>query len=289
MSRSETSMMWAVWLGVFLAAAESAETEIYGRLGGEVVLKPGVIPQTEAITQILWKIGPDIAADWENNELDVKDRFITRGHLNTSSGELTITGLRRNDSGVYTSEINYKVSLTSPTRLTVISPVPKPTVTKSCNADESSCTLTCAGDVTGAGMVTYTWRSDNNETSSSREQLISKDDDMSVKEFTCQLKNPVSQESSEPFSNPFPNPFTPPAMKLNFSTGLTVFLCLLIAVVLLVCFHRCKAGEWFFNKDNMPWEADFWRKNGEQSRDATDSNGTTAREKGQTDEETPMT
>lgn len=44
--------------------------------------------------------------------------YSVRGVLNTSTGELTITGLTRNDSGNYTVEINNQV--TKPIQLLVI-------------------------------------------------------------------------------------------------------------------------------------------------------------------------
>ncbi|XP_044044534.1 uncharacterized protein LOC122872403 isoform X2 [Siniperca chuatsi] len=254
MSPPVTSMM----LVCCLLAAVSADSEIilYKRVGDEVVLKP------------------------------------ERGSLNTSSGEMTITGLTQDDSGVYTPEINNKKA--SPTHLIVIFPVPVPTVIKSCDDEKTSCTLTCYGETTeNTGTVTYRWKlGDKVLTNSSKEQHITKENSSNINEFSCELENPVSQESSQPLPNPFTTIPEIPARVGNrkISTGVTVFISLLAALLVLVFIHRCKAGMWFFQKASMPWEADFWRKNERPRRDVAESNGTTAHwEKGQTDEETPMT
>ncbi|KAF1371851.1 hypothetical protein PFLUV_G00273650 [Perca fluviatilis] len=289
MSLSLTSMILAAWLCVLLAVV-SADSEIplYRKVGDDVVLKPGTISTT--ITNIMWKHGPHIAIQWDGTEFDYYRHFKVRSRLNTTNGEMTITGLTQDDSGSYTPEINGVVK--NATRLVVIYPVPKPTVGKlgkSCGDEETSCILTCEGNTTGAEPVTYRWKSDNNVTGSSKEQLINKDNSWAIEEFRCELENPVSQMSSDPFSNPFiTKRLNPPEGEPNVSKGLIVFMALLFTVLLLVGVHRCKAGVWFFQKESMPWQKDFWRKHGRTSRDAV-SNGTTAQDKGQKDEETAMT
>ncbi|XP_035854515.1 carcinoembryonic antigen-related cell adhesion molecule 7-like isoform X2 [Sander lucioperca] len=282
MSPSLTSMILAAWLCVSLAVV-SADSEIplYKKVGDDVVLKPGTTSGT--ITNIMWKHGPNIAIQWDGTEFD----YYLRSRLNITNGEMTITGLTRTHSGLYTPEINDVTK--NATHLIVIAPVPKPTVGKSnCGAEKTSCILTCEGNTTDAEPVTYRWKSDSDVTSSSKEQLINKGNSSSIKEFRCELENPVSQMSSDPISNPFiskPSPKEEP----NVSKGLIVFVALLFVVLLLVGIHRCKAGMWFFQKESMPWQKDFWRKQRSRaSRDAV-SNGTTAQEKGQKDEETPMT
>lgn len=283
---SVTSMMLAGWLCVLLAAV-SADTTVYMKVGDTVVLKPGTI--SGRITNILWKDGPNIAIQWDGMEIDRYRHFAERGSLNTSNGEMTITGLTHSDSGLYTPEINTEVR--SPIRLIVISPVPKPSVTTSCDDEKTSCTFTCDGDTADAAPVTYRWKSGDVNLGSSKQQSITKDKSSSVKEIICELENPVSKESSQPIPNPFMVTSNSNKEenegKVNISTGVTVFICLLIPVLLLVGLHRCKTGMWFFQKTSMPWEADFWTKQERPRRDAAEANGTTAQEK--IDEETPMT
>ncbi|KAG7236543.1 hypothetical protein INR49_000806, partial [Caranx melampygus] len=92
-------------------------------------------------------------------------------------------------------------------------------------------------------------------------------DSLGIAEFSCELSNPVSQETSKPLANPFTK------QGMNISMGLTVLISLVAAVIVLALVHRCKAGEWFFNKESLPYEADFWRKEQRQGRNAAESNG----------------
>uniref|UniRef100_A0A8D3ECU8 Ig-like domain-containing protein n=1 Tax=Scophthalmus maximus TaxID=52904 RepID=A0A8D3ECU8_SCOMX len=211
--------------------------------------------------------------------------FKERGSLNTSSGEMTIRGLIRNDSALYTPEINSKEA--TPTLLTVISSVPVPTVTTSCD-EKAGCTLTCEGNTTGAEPVAYKWKSDDTELKpTSKDHHVKKENSPGIKEFSCELVNPVSRESSRPIPNPF---IADMPRNLNINTGLAVFLCLLVAVLLLVFIHRGTSGVWFFQKESMPWEADFWTKQERPARDAAESNATRDhQENGQENGETQMT
>lgn len=283
----------AGWLCVLLAAVSADSGDpVYKKVGDDVVLKADTASASGGITSILWRDGPNLAVQWDGGEVTAFRHFSDRGRLNMSSGELTITGLTREDSGMYTPEINNKEG--APVHLIVISPVPAPAVSTSCDGEGTSCVLTCQGDATDAGPVSFKWRSgDAALEGSSAELRITKEDSSNRTEFSCELQNPVSQESSRPVPNPLikkttDGPGSPePEGDPKIRAGLTVFISLLVAVMLLVGFHRWKAGAWFYQKDSMPWEADFW---GKTPRDAAVSNGTAARRgKGQTEEETAMT
>lgn len=287
------SLSWPGWLCVLSTALSAgsvlAETTIYAKVGDEVDLRPDTHSVTNTIKSVLWKAGSDMAMLWDGTEIVSFRHFQGRCHLNTSTGMMTITRLTLNDSGVYTPEINDVVS--TPIHLIVISAVPVPTVLTSCDEELTKCTLTCDGQTTGAEEVTYRWKSDDTVVTDAvkKEYVIFKENSSGIKKFSCDLENQVSNESSQPISNPFiPNPA--PVEQLKISTGLTVFISLLAAVLLLGIFHRLKAGMWFYEKASMPWEADFWRKQERPARDAAVSNGTTAHgEKEQSDEETAMT
>ncbi|XP_029942101.1 carcinoembryonic antigen-related cell adhesion molecule 1-like isoform X2 [Salarias fasciatus] len=286
--RRRSVAAWPGWLCAALLAAAAAaavhaqpEVTVYGKLGGEVALHPGV--QT-SITSIVWKEGADIAVEWDGTEEDRHRHYRERGRLNRTSGVMTITGLVRDDSKVYTPEINNKKG--TPVRLTVISPVPVPTVTKQCVDAEASCTLTCSADTTGADPVTYRWKSDLRAVAHPlKDYVIKKNASETVKEFSCELQNPVSLESSQAVANPFA-----PTGGVKISNGVIVFICLLGAVLLLVAAHRLKAGVWFFEKGSMPWEADFWKKyETAPSEAAAASNGTSASpQQRPSDEETAL-
>ncbi|XP_028250957.1 uncharacterized protein LOC114427244 [Parambassis ranga] len=276
-------MMWAGCLCVFVAvvSADSAEITVYGKLGGEVVLNLEGASLT-VNSKIQWKFGKNIIMDND----DISPLWQDRVHFNTSNGALTIKGLTHNDGGVYTPTIDNNNVFTdgNPVKLAVISAVPVPTVTESCDKKRTSCTLTCAGNTTGAEPVIYVWRAEDAVMSESSVSIrISKEHRSSVEDFTCELKNNISQESSQLFHNPF---FGDPKEEPKIAMGATVFVVLLTSVVLLVFFHRWKAGMWFFQKDSMPWKADFWRWQNGQC--AAVSNGNPG-SKQRTDEESSMT
>ncbi|KAM9334389.1 uncharacterized protein ABDE67_022115 [Symphorus nematophorus] len=285
------SMMSVVGgLCVLLAAVSvGGENKLYKKVGDEVVLQPGI---TSAPTSsIVWKQGSDIAMDWyQATGAEGFRQFKVRGRLNNKTGEMTITGLTRADSGLYKAEINDGSGPV--THLFVISPVPTPTaVLKTCDNPVTKCFLSCDGNTTDTEPFTYKWKADDTVLPDSSKEIHIMENGSSIKEFSCELENPVSRESSQPIPSPFmPEPDIPsPVEGLKISTGLTVFISLLTAVVLLVLIHKLKSGKWFFQKESMPWEADFWRKDERQPRDAAESNGAARQEKEQTDEETPMT
>ncbi|RVE75522.1 hypothetical protein OJAV_G00017730 [Oryzias javanicus] len=243
-----------LWFLLLLSAAPAGGTDPeirYGRKGGEVELKPAGAPPS--IKSITWKFGRDLVVEWEGNMTDYF-KFKGRSQLDTSTGVLTLRELDFENSGKYTPEINYMVL--SGFSLTVISAVPVPSINTSCNENRTVCWMTCDADTARAEPVTFMWRSDGQEVQESKTLQIQKDSS-SMKNFSCELKNPVSQESSSPV-NPFTEAPEPPSP--NISTGVVVFLVLLVPVLLLGIFHRVKSGSWFFQKDSMPWETDFWRR-----------------------------
>lgn len=272
---------WLVCL--LLSAAETQGSVTFKKVGDEVVLRPSSKP--DVIKAILWKDGPNIAMDWDGENIESYRHFKVRGSLDNSSGALTIKNLTREDSGLYTPHINHNAG--KPIYLKVISPVLKPYISVSCDEGKKNCTLSCDGNTTGAEPVNYTWKFDSTQKGSSKELHLTQENSENIKELICELQNPVSQESSVPIPNPLTGS-SEPESNLKISSGLTVFICLLAVVLLVVIVHKVKSGTWFFQKESMPWEADFWRKTERPQPDAVDSNGTTYEDKGAADEEMPM-
>ncbi|KAG7502019.1 T-lymphocyte surface antigen Ly-9-like [Solea senegalensis] len=279
-------MFWTVSLTVLLCFLDMVSTQseitLYKKVGDDVILTPPSV--TAPITSITWKVGLNMAVQWDDSESEVSyyRHFKERGRLNISSGGLTIAGVTRGDSEVYTPEINGAAA--TPIRLIVISPVPVPTVTVSCDDAEGSCVLTCSANTTGAEPHSLKWKSDDSElTTTSNVHHIEKEKSLSITQFSCELDNPVSRQSSGPIFNPFNPKATRAQGNLNISAGLVVFISLLSAVLLLVFVHRCKTGDWFFQKEYMPWTADFWRKK-ESTPEASATNGTTARQENRQEE-----
>ncbi|CAK6977959.1 uncharacterized protein LOC128354439 isoform X2 [Scomber scombrus] len=189
--------MWIFYFLFWTAVKASAEEPLYRKIGDQVVLTPDSVENP--ITYIRWKHGPNIAMQWNGEEIISYKQFKVRGSLNISTGVMTITGLTLDDSGIYTPEINNKE--TSNTQLLVISPVPKPTISVSCDTGRTYCVLTCSGSITGAEPVTYRWTAGDKERTSTKELKITKED--KEEWFSCTLENPVSSNSSEKVFNPF--------------------------------------------------------------------------------------
>ncbi|KAF3707902.1 hypothetical protein EXN66_Car001075 [Channa argus] len=90
----------------------------------------------------------------------------------------------------------------------MIQKVPKPEISVQplmCSSGSDSCTLTCEGNVTKAEPVTYSWKMEEEDWKESGKSIIISNTEktQSVKTFSCQMKNPVSEEESETRSNPF--------------------------------------------------------------------------------------
>ncbi|XP_054630677.1 lymphocyte function-associated antigen 3-like isoform X2 [Dunckerocampus dactyliophorus] len=276
---------WLAVISVILTGCCTGST-IYKKVGDEVVLRPDAAPEAGPFTSIMWKHGDDIAIQWEGGSTEGYRQFKARATLNHASGELTIVGLTQDDSGRYTPEINYVT--TTPAHLLVLSSVPEPAVFTSCDAELTTCTLTCAANTADAEPVTYTWKFGHSvESNSSKEYRIRKDSSRAG-DISCELQNPVSRKASRSTPNPF---LTVSGDGMKFNAGLTVFICLVTAVVLLVLLHKCRTGLWFFQKESNPWEADFWKRRETRDGGAVESNGRTShhQETTRVEEETAMT
>ncbi|XP_071186087.1 cell adhesion molecule CEACAM5-like isoform X2 [Salvelinus alpinus] len=194
------------WL--YLVRTVVSEEDLYHKVGGELVLKPDKSTVPHSITSILWKHGKDKVAEWDKDfgGLDIYGAFKERTTLNQTTAELRISGLMKTDSGVYSVEFNSKL-LDKTYKLSVIKAVPKPTITSSCNANKTSCTLTCEGDTTDAEPVTYSWKVGEGAWEVVDKQMnVSKSNtgkSANGYKYTCKLKNAVSEEVSEPVGEVF--------------------------------------------------------------------------------------
>uniref|UniRef100_UPI0037E7CF2E uncharacterized protein isoform X4 n=1 Tax=Semicossyphus pulcher TaxID=241346 RepID=UPI0037E7CF2E len=185
------------------ARTDNAPETVYKAKGDEVVLMP--TDKAPPFPDIEWKHGNDIAAELDNGKTKCFGQFKDRCTLNNSTGELTITGLTVKDNGLYTLKINGKDTNTK-IQLNVISPVSKPTISKSCNPEMTYCDLICESNTTDAEPITYIWVAGDSVGPLSRVFKITKD--MKEDSFRCILVNPLGREER---SESIPNPFKPSA------------------------------------------------------------------------------
>ncbi|XP_041834587.1 T-cell surface antigen CD2-like isoform X2 [Melanotaenia boesemani] len=233
-----TFLIWALTASTVGSADDPGP---YRELGTTVVISAG--PVTDKVTSIVWKHGPDIAAEWFGSSVSYYRHFEGRCQLNTANGDLTIKNVTREDSGKYTAEISDLVK--DPTEIRIIAPVPTPTITTRCNTEKTYCVLTCEGDVTDAGQVRYSWINGDMEAKPGSKTLNITQEQKEA-EFGCSLKNPVSQKSSQKVQNPF--------IKVSGTANPALFaLLLLIPVILIVfvCFvfrkrikEKLNSGRW---------------------------------------------
>ena len=81
----------------------------YIQQGGVLELLPDPSSVTEPITGILWKHGPNKAAEWDEVHGPDVDYYLTyrdRTELDKLTGRLVVNNTNKEDSGVYSVEVN---------------------------------------------------------------------------------------------------------------------------------------------------------------------------------------
>ncbi|XP_047458601.1 uncharacterized protein LOC125018614 [Mugil cephalus] len=203
--------MAAMLLMVFLVILSHADAEkipSYFKFGETLTLQPAF---SEKITSIVYKFGGNLVAEWVGNEVPLTyySTFDGRTTLNTTTGELKIDNMGKDDTGEFVVEINNVVQ--SQTFEPVeIKDVPDPSVKVRpliCDSSSYNCTvqLLCDGDIKESGPVTFSWRKDEGAWKESEQVMnITNDEETKkVETFSCRMKNPVSEKDSEPEQNPF--------------------------------------------------------------------------------------
>ncbi|GLD73781.1 uncharacterized protein AKAME5_002510600 [Lates japonicus] len=171
-------------------------------LGSTFTLRP---PFSGSITGIVWKRDGNLVAEWLSNDFEFYGTFNGRTTLNPTTGELVVQNMAVADAGLYTVEINSNVQSEN-YKVEVMKKVPKPAVLfrpLTCSQISVSCSLTCDGDTKDAGTVTYSWREDDGEwKQGERDKTIENNEEIKkVKIFSCQMKNAISINESEPHNN----------------------------------------------------------------------------------------
>ncbi|KAF3707901.1 T-lymphocyte surface antigen Ly-9 [Channa argus] len=199
------SCLIATLLLVLFSSARAENKATYFAVGGSLEMMPHEATPG-GITSILWKHNGNLIAEWVDKIVPLKyyGRFEHRTTLDIANGNLEITKMTEGDAGLYIVEINNRVQSGGyDATMLVVNKVPKPEVvlrTQTCNSDSESCNLTCEGDTTGAGLVTYSWKvGDGNWNESFGKTFTAKADEfLSGKTLSCRMKNPVSEDESIP-------------------------------------------------------------------------------------------
>ncbi|KAF3857064.1 hypothetical protein F7725_008923 [Dissostichus mawsoni] len=189
---------------LFLASLSFASTveEKFTKEEGSVTLDLRPAPSVPIII-IQWKFKDSILAEWVKGVLPLTHN---REHikLDIVSGRLAMEKMTKAEEGVYSVEVNNNVQHVAYSVL-VIKDVPKPVILFSPLAgshESDTFIMTCGGDTTGAEPVTYRWKTGDGEWKESGKVIaITKKEHGHVKNFICKMKNPVSEEVSEPIPN----------------------------------------------------------------------------------------
>ncbi|XP_072574404.1 uncharacterized protein [Paramormyrops kingsleyae] len=175
---------------------ECAGEEVFSPLGGQAKLDPKV--GRKQILSITWKSGPHKAAEWDgpDTQVDYYKMCEHKCELNNITGVLTIKLLMADDNKNYSVEIN-ETGLPIHFQLTVLSPVPKPSITYTCN--ETACTLSCDGKDAKHTSWKLLWKENDKESSGERVLTVWKSDHLN-KTYTCIWSNPLNEATSESIS-----------------------------------------------------------------------------------------
>ncbi|XP_074503201.1 CD48 antigen-like isoform X2 [Sebastes fasciatus] len=186
-----------------VALTENTVTPVYFTDGGDLTLKVRP-PLPDHIHIIVWIFNDNLLAEWVE-DVGYYLRIRGRANLTTETGQLIINKMSKEDEGVYSVEINDRVQ-SERYQAKLIKKVQKPKVVVRpliCGADFESCKFSCDSDTTEAEPITYSWKMGGGEWEVLGKDInITSTKDSGVKTFTCRMKNPVSQEESDPEPNP---------------------------------------------------------------------------------------
>ncbi|XP_052401759.1 uncharacterized protein LOC127948933 isoform X3 [Carassius gibelio] len=189
--RYSTAFICAVF---FVIGAVSGEDKA---VGSSVSFRPDKIDSS--VSSIIWKhtssTGPVVKAiEWDSDDKAFSipnPRFKDITSLDEKTGQITITKLTFEHSGVYTIDINSKEQEQKFT-LTVIERVPKPKITKEESNNADVVYLKC--DYIG----TIIWKNSTGQTVEDKKNEITVKNSKNPENFyTCTLNNTVSEETSD--------------------------------------------------------------------------------------------
>lgn len=198
-------------------------------------------------------------AEWVESavQLTYYKLFEGRTTLNIDDGRLEINKSSPADAGIFTLEVNDNVPLRFKAQL--IDELLKLEVwvrPLACNHEAISCSLSCDGDTSRAGPVTYSWKlGDKDWVKLGKNVTIKNNETMhGIVDFSCRATNPVSERASNSIPNPFYEEDTSgtsnqlPVDTIIISCG-AILIFVIPAIVFVVCRRRqllelCQQVRW---------------------------------------------
>ncbi|KAJ8003845.1 hypothetical protein DPEC_G00152630 [Dallia pectoralis] len=196
--------------------------------GGTLELKADCVTKPPQ-SSILWRLKNNKVADFDKDfgtDITYYGDLKGRTTLNTTTGELRITGLKKSDEGVYSVDIDSKPCEKTYT-LSVIKAVPKPVI--SVSYEDQTYILTCNGDTADAEPVTYWWKvgEGNWEKVEKTLKVTKSKPTQNNTKYTCKLKNIVSEKESEAVGNLFEQESS------SATLGVTIFFFIIIIAAIV--------------------------------------------------------
>ncbi|XP_047433908.1 CD48 antigen-like isoform X2 [Mugil cephalus] len=177
-----------LFLVIRLSETEEVKKNLTGTVGGNITIPDPVVERGF----LLYK-GKNIALV-NKRELDIlEDIYMNRLHWDQTTGLFTLTGLKKNDSGVYYVDSKKGRTSTTSYDLLVFDPVPSPAVKKQ-NVSSESCSLLCSV----AEETTLSWYKDEeilNQSSSAVSLLLSVQEQDFSSSLRCVASNPAEKKT----------------------------------------------------------------------------------------------
>uniref|UniRef100_A0A1A8GPL6 Ig-like domain-containing protein n=1 Tax=Nothobranchius korthausae TaxID=1143690 RepID=A0A1A8GPL6_9TELE len=234
------AVVFVLLVGLTVVLAQSTVQEVQFGVGRELVLSP-VNPPTP-ITSITWKRNGDFVAEKIDVGSDVEYFGVLKGRskLNSTTGVLTVSSMKKEDGGKFTVEINGKDQSVG-FNVVEVQPVPKPeAIVKplTCSYLSTECKLSCEpkGPLTNVEPVTFFWILGVKQQPGKVITITNNEETKAIKTFICIIENKISKEQSEPLENPFTE--KPPGLSGGAVAGIIVGVFALVFVALVVGFRK---------------------------------------------------
>lgn len=226
-----------------------AQRTIIVPVGGILVLE--LDPRPPRVEQVLWKHGSNLLAELSDGEFDFYGSF--KGHTELDhNGRLNVSNIKLEEGGQYSVEVNYRIQ-TIHYNVKVYEVLTQPWIwvtPLTCGTNPAeNCTLVCKLEPDPSTAVNYEWKLDGKVSEISGKELTK------ATNFTCQAKNPVSEQVSKSTKNPFLRKLTGSGLWLRFGLRLTVaFFVLILGVAGIVYSFKKKNKQDFYPDPKQPSE-----------------------------------